>query len=77
MTGIDNLLFQILVAAGGRPDFHSSLSSTEFLRLGSSDWTEGPELPRPMDGASAAVVNGRIVMTGGYGLEGTEGRHLE
>ena len=76
MTMIDNLLFQILVAAGGRPDFHSSLSSTEFLRLGSSDWTEGPELPRPLDGAGAAVVNERIVMTGGYGIEGTEVRGI-
>ena len=76
MTGIDNVLFQILVAAGGRPGFQSSLSSTEFLRLGSSDWTQGPEMPRPLDGASAAVVNGRIIMTGGYGIVGTEVRGI-
>ena len=63
---------QVLVAAGGKPGFHGSFSSTEFLHLGASHWTYGPELPRPLDGASAALVNGKIILTGGFGIEGNE-----
>ena len=63
---------QVLVAAGGKPGFQGSFSSTEFLHLGASHWTYGPELPRPLDGASAALVNGKVILTGGFGNEGNE-----
>ena len=64
----------MLVAAGGRPGFQGSYSSTEFLHPGASHWIYGPELAKPMDGASAAFINGKIIQAGGFGDQGNEVR---
>ena len=40
-------------------------SSVLTLLLGAADWTPLASLPRPLDGARASIVGGRLRMTGG------------
>ena len=52
--------------AGGN-DGSNFLSSVLTLLPGAEDWTSLASLPRPLDGARASIVGGRLRVTGGYG----------
>ena len=53
----------------------AQVKKLQFLSMVVSHfWISEPKLPRPVDGASAAIVNGKIIQTGGYGIDGTEVR---
>ena len=43
----------------------SSTSSVLTLLPGAEDWTNLASLPRPLDGAQASIVGGRLRVTGG------------
>ena len=52
-----------MVAGGWTPDYTSSVLT---LLPGAEDWTPLASLPRPLDGARASIVGGRLRMTGGH-----------
>ena len=56
---------QAFVVAGGA-DGSNYLSSVLTLFPGAEDWTPLASLPRPLHGAQASIVGGRLRMTGGY-----------
>ena len=65
--GLDQPLkhFQAFVVAGGY-NGSNYLSSVLTLLPGATAWTPLASLPRPLYGAQASIVGGRIRVTGGY-----------
>ena len=65
--GLDQPLkpFQAFVVAGGW-DGSNLLSSVVTLLPGATTWTLLASLPRPVIGARASLVRGRIRLTGGW-----------
>ena len=57
--------FQAFVVAGGR-DESNVISSVMTLLPGATAWTPLASLPRPVSGAQASLVRGRIRLSGGY-----------
>ena len=56
---------QALLVAGGNGG-SNFLSSVLTLLPGAEDWTPLASLPRPLVGARASIVGGRLRVTGGY-----------
>ena len=57
------LYVQALVVAGG---YSSGRTSSVLILLpGAEDWTSLASLPRPLGGAQASIVGGRLRVTGG------------
>ena len=55
--------------AGGF-DGSNILTSVLTLLPGAEDWTDLASLPRPLGGARASIVGGRLRMTGGWDGDG-------
>ena len=60
-----NLSVQAFVVAGGFTSV-GFLSAVLTLLPGAVDWTPLASLPRPLEGARASIVGGRLRVTGGF-----------
>ena len=58
-----------MVAGGVIPGYYTS--SVLILLPGAEDWTDLASLPRPLYGAQASIVGGRLRLTGGQDGHGS------
>ena len=59
------LHMQVFIVAGGSGDEGDPYDDVLKLVAGSSSWTPLSNLPRPIWGAKASIVGGRLRLTGG------------
>ena len=57
-------------ALGGENRFDDSLASVEKLNLATGVWSEGPELPFPVEYVQAVNIHGDLYIVGGEGSGG-------
>ena len=62
---VDKTNLQALVVAAGKTDT-INISSVLTLLPGATAWTQLASLPRPLDGARASIVGGRLRLAAGY-----------